>query len=389
MRELKKEELEYAIGRLDVYMTSRGLNQSDLEELSGVEQSTISKILHRKQEPSLDNLQKLFGGLGLQLVDVLTAAAERLPKVLQGYLATPLTGLTDQEDATVRDVVDAVRRCSSTFEFSTPPINVYWPGEHTHPKRHPNYKASTVYLIDRSRASTFHFLVILCGMPSYGVGQENEIATQAGVPAIRLVNSQVSRMMVGSFVKNFDVQYTGTLKEGSVVAVEEQEPPEVLRIVARHCRKESVELVVSFGEQRSICVGEDAGKLANLPVQHCTAAIVENDGKRELAQRLTVAESAEAVTQVLDVGLLRFVNELVSLWDLLVPRLGDEPRLRNVEVPATGVDLFPGLRHRHRHPLGHDIEVRGDFEELIQYKGPRLADCFLHGEDTDEMVTHS
>ena len=80
-------------------MASRGLNQSDLEELSGVEQSTISKILHRKQEPSLENLQKLFGGQGLQLADVLTAAAERLPKVLQGYLATPLTGLTDQEDA--------------------------------------------------------------------------------------------------------------------------------------------------------------------------------------------------------------------------------------------------------------------------------------------------
>jgi hypothetical protein len=104
---------------------------------------------------------------------------------------------------------------------------------------------------------------------------------------------------------------------------------------------------------------------------------------------LTVAEGAEAIPQVLDVGLLRFVNELVSLWNLLVPHLGDEPRLRNVEVPATGVDLFSGLRHRQRHPLGHDIEVRGDFEELIQHKGPRLADCFLHGEDTDEMVSHS
>jgi DNA-binding phage protein len=67
MRELKQEEIEYAIGRLDVYMASRGLNQSDLKGLSGVEQSTISKILHRRQEPSLENLQKLFGGLGLQL----------------------------------------------------------------------------------------------------------------------------------------------------------------------------------------------------------------------------------------------------------------------------------------------------------------------------------
>jgi transcriptional regulator with XRE-family HTH domain len=214
MRELKKEEIEYAISRLEVHMASRGLNQSDLDELTGVEQSTISKILHRKQEPSLENLQKLFGGLGLQLADVLKAAADRLPKILRGYLATPLTGLPEAEDSSVRAVVEAVRRCAGAAEFSDPPVNIYWPGEHTHPKRHPKYKPSTVYLIDRSRASTFHFLVILCGAPSHGVGQENEIATQAGVPAIRLVNSQVSRMMLGSFLRSFDVQYTGSLKEG-------------------------------------------------------------------------------------------------------------------------------------------------------------------------------
>ena len=231
MRELRTEEIEYAIGRLEVYMASRGLNQSDLEELSDVEQSAISKILHRKQEPSLENLQKLFGGLGLQLADVLRAAADRLPKILQGYLATPLTGLTDQEDASVGSVVEAVRRCTGAAEFSNPPINIYWPGEHTHPKRNPKYKPSTVYLIDRSRASTFHFLVILCGAASYGVGQENEIATQAGVPAIRLVNPQVSRMMLGGFVKSLDVQYTGSLKEG--IFFSEEEFTKALRSIVR------------------------------------------------------------------------------------------------------------------------------------------------------------
>jgi len=43
-------------------------------------------------------------------------------------------------------------------------------------------------------------LVIFCGEPSYGVGQENEIATQAGTPAIRLVPPKMSRMMEGSFM---------------------------------------------------------------------------------------------------------------------------------------------------------------------------------------------
>src|SRR5580700_8386977 len=117
MHILKKEDIEYAIGRLEVYMASRGLSQSELEGLSTVEQSTISKILHRKQEPSIDNLQKLFEGLGLQFADVLKAAADRLPKILQGYLATPLTGLTDRQDASVRGVVEVVRRCCGTAEF--------------------------------------------------------------------------------------------------------------------------------------------------------------------------------------------------------------------------------------------------------------------------------
>jgi transcriptional regulator with XRE-family HTH domain len=231
MRDLKKEEIEYAIGRLEVYMTSRGLNQSDLEELSTVEQSTISKILNRRQEPSIENLEKLFEGLGLQFTDVHKAAADRLPNILQGYLATPLTGLTDKQDVSVRAVVEAVRRISGGGEFSNPPINIYWPGEYTHPKSNSKYKPPTVYLIDRSRASTFHFLVILCGAASYGVGQENEIATQAGVPAIRLVNPQVSRMMLGSFVKSFDIQCTGSLQEG--IFFDEEEFVKALRSIVK------------------------------------------------------------------------------------------------------------------------------------------------------------
>jgi transcriptional regulator with XRE-family HTH domain len=231
MRDLKTEEIEYAISRLEAHMTSRGISQSELAELSGIEQSTISKILHRKQEPSLEYLQKLFTGLGLQFTDVLRDAADRVPKTLQGYLATPLTGLTDQQDASVRSVVKMVRQCSGAAEFSDPPINIYWPGEHTHPKSNPSFKPPTVYLVDRSRASTFDFLITLCGAASYGVGQENEIATQAGVPAIRLVNSQVSRMMMGSFVKSYDLQYRGNLQEG--IFFDQEELVKALRAIVK------------------------------------------------------------------------------------------------------------------------------------------------------------
>jgi hypothetical protein len=67
---------------------------------------------------------------------------------------------------------------------------------------------------DRSRASTHDFVILFCGIPSYGVGQENEIATQAGVPAIRLMPTGLSRMMRGSFISAYDISYSGSLLEG-------------------------------------------------------------------------------------------------------------------------------------------------------------------------------
>ncbi len=182
----------------------------------------------------------------------------------------------------MRAVVEAVRRCAGAAEFSDPPVNVYWPGEHTHPKRHPKYKPSTVYLIDRSRASTFHFLVILCGAPSFGVGQENEIATQAGVPAIRLVNSQVSRMMLGSFLRSFDVQYTGSLKEG--IFVSDEDFTKALRGI--------VKLHYSHGALYSTMNGNDFGprlkKLVDERVRDSRAFAEELGVSLEYVQALMV-----------------------------------------------------------------------------------------------------
>jgi hypothetical protein len=64
--------------------------------------------------------------------------------------------------------------------------------------------------------STRDFIILFCGAPSFGVGQENEIATQAGVPAIRLVPAGLSRMMLGSFIRAIDIPYTGSLNTGII-----------------------------------------------------------------------------------------------------------------------------------------------------------------------------
>lgn len=132
---------------------------------------------------------------------------------LLGYMATPLTGVAKDPKAEteLHRVVTQIKQVAK--EFREPEIDLYWPGDYTHPVKNPNFTPQQVYLMDRSRASTSDFIVLFCVEPSYGVGQENEIATQAGLPAIRLMPTGISRMMSGSFINAIDVPYSGSLND--------------------------------------------------------------------------------------------------------------------------------------------------------------------------------
>ncbi|HLX82675.1 MAG TPA: helix-turn-helix transcriptional regulator [Terriglobales bacterium] len=233
MKELSSEQLEYAVSRFVSICQSREITQTELERLSQVNQSTISKIMRPqdgdKYTPSKEVLQKLFMALGFRLENILTES-EHLADEIVGYLATPLTGLSRQEDVELRRVVESVRAITRDDQFTNPSFDVYWPGDHTHPEEHAGITAQQVYVTDRSRASTNDFIILFCGSPSYGVGQENEIATQAGVPAIRLVPPEgLSRMMLGSFIRATDIPYSGNLK--SRVEFDETKLREALKTV--------------------------------------------------------------------------------------------------------------------------------------------------------------
>ncbi|HWY69464.1 MAG TPA: helix-turn-helix transcriptional regulator [Terriglobales bacterium] len=220
MQELSKEQTEYAVGRLIRIVESRKIKQTQLEQWSGVNQSTISKILSPTQEivgdrytPSEEVLRRLFQALGLKLTDILVES-DRIADEIIGYLATPLTGLTPDAELEVRRVIGLIRDVARDKQFDSPRFEIYWPGDHTHPLQNADISPNQVYVTDRSRASTHDFIILFCGSPSYGVGQENEIATQAGVPAIRLVPKLVSRMMIGSFLHTIDIAYSGSLETG-------------------------------------------------------------------------------------------------------------------------------------------------------------------------------
>jgi len=222
MKELSSEQAEFAVSCFVSIYQSREVKQVELERISSVDQSTISKIVHsrdsgEKYTPSAEILQKLFQALGIKLSDIVHES-DHLADEIVGYLATPLTSLTPKEDKEVRRVVAMVRKLASEAQFTNPRFEVYWPGDHTHPTQHAAATAQQVYVTDRSRASTHDFIVLFCASPSYGVGQENEIATQAGVPAIRLVPpAGLSRMMLGSFVNATDIPYSGDLKSQVVL----------------------------------------------------------------------------------------------------------------------------------------------------------------------------
>lgn len=218
MENLTIEQSAFAVATLENLVNARGLTQNQLEHLSNVKQSQISKILSRQADPTRDVLVKLFKALGLKLEDILHDAPTSPVDEILGYLATPLTAVVacDRQNTELERVVSELRRLASSLEFLDPRFNLYWPGDYTHPTRHPDFKPSQVYLTDRSRASTFDFIVIFCAAPSYGVGQENEIATQAGLPSLRLIPKAISRMMSGSFLQAIDVEYSGTLESGIV-----------------------------------------------------------------------------------------------------------------------------------------------------------------------------
>lgn len=211
-KELKPEQTEYAVTFLRSLVDGRGIKQTELANDSRVAQSEISKILSGGKTPSFEQLEKLSNALGFKLSPILDEIDES-PKEIFGYLATPLTSVVaDQtKEKSLLCVVKKLRGIASATEFPKPFFNLYWPGDFTHPVNNKHVPAEQVYITDRSRASTFDFIVLFCAEPSYGVGQENEISTQAGLPAIRLIPNQMSRMMLGSFIRSTDVLYSGSL----------------------------------------------------------------------------------------------------------------------------------------------------------------------------------
>ncbi len=212
MKQLTVEQIHLAVKRLDRYMKARGESQQSIEAKAGISQSTVSRILNGVQIPSIETLTKILDAIGVPPDEILDDP-DALPSRLVGYFATPLTAVASNPvaDTELRRVVREIITLTEDPQFTDRPFTIYWPGHHTHPKDNPTIPDRQVYLTDRAHASAHDFLILFCAEPSFGVGQENEIAAQAGLPAIRLIPERISRMMTGSYLRAVDIRFSGSL----------------------------------------------------------------------------------------------------------------------------------------------------------------------------------
>lgn len=111
------------------------------------------------------------------------------------YFACALTRANDPEKKQHLEKVSSILKSNAVKNG----FSIYFPGEHTDPLGAPDLKAPEVYWIDRERVASADLLVIFADEPSFGVGQEAEIAANAGVPIVIFHSDKVnvSRMLRG------------------------------------------------------------------------------------------------------------------------------------------------------------------------------------------------
>jgi transcriptional regulator with XRE-family HTH domain len=123
-------------------------------------------------------------------------AEKKLP--YKAYMATALTNL----DRAARIGVIFVSDCVATV-CEGHGIDLYEPRKATDPVHNATIQDHTVYLLDREHVTASDLVIVLCEFPSFGAGQEIEIAGNATIPLILLAmdDKKPSRMVTGTPVQ--------------------------------------------------------------------------------------------------------------------------------------------------------------------------------------------
>jgi len=113
----------------------------------------------------------------------------------QAYLSSALT----LPDAKTRDGIKALNLRVKEWLTEACDTFIYLPQEYSDPSRGDKMKPEEIYILDRWRVAESDFVVMNLDTPSFGVGQEAEIACSMGIPiiAFHYDGNQVSRIIKG------------------------------------------------------------------------------------------------------------------------------------------------------------------------------------------------
>lgn len=198
--------------RLERLLRLANQTQAALGATAGVSQGHISNLVRGRAEPTREIAERLSVALGWNLsalvagtefahldtaVDVVVAARSPATRRLT-YFASALTGLDESARAKMFAHADLVRDvCDELSVF------LYRPADYTDPVKNADVPAERVYAIDRAQIARSDIVILHAGRPSFGAGQELEIAMNAGIAIALLVpvGVTVSRMVRGSYAR--------------------------------------------------------------------------------------------------------------------------------------------------------------------------------------------
>jgi transcriptional regulator with XRE-family HTH domain len=201
-------------------MGAAGLKQTALTNATGISQSKISRFVNGEVKPKLEEIDKLAKACGVSryaLIGGTEIAAEHPTDCLVSieldagvkwlaYFASALTNLSEAERTDIFEDAAVVREaCEGIRAF------LYEPRHFTDPVHNKDVTAERVFIIDHAQVSRSDFVVLHAGAPSFGAGQELEIARNAGIPILVLRPEHVAltRMVKGSSARIREVAFSG------------------------------------------------------------------------------------------------------------------------------------------------------------------------------------
>jgi transcriptional regulator with XRE-family HTH domain len=116
---------------------------------------------------------------------------------LRAYLSSALTNLGVQTDPVLQQNKRIQQMLRAEFQ-----VELYLPQDHSNPNdpHSDDFSPEEVYVLDRWRVAESDFLLVSADHPSFGVGQEIELAGALGTPVIvfHQRSCRVSRMLKGT-----------------------------------------------------------------------------------------------------------------------------------------------------------------------------------------------